>query len=185
MPQNDPSSAFAAATAVRRAEGGGIVADLDPGWDVGGGILNGGYLLAVVGAGRGRSTARIRTRWRCRRAICARPAAGTGDPHGHARAGRPDAGARSVVLAGAEGPTLSAQVTTATLGDDAPVYSGPMPDVPPVGGVPLRAGRRRPRRPPGAGGGPAQPGRDPAGPGDRGLGVGRPRASRSCALGCG
>ena len=41
-------SAFDAATAVRRAEGGGLVAELDPGWDVGGGILNGGYLLAVV-----------------------------------------------------------------------------------------------------------------------------------------
>src|SRR3954465_8724779 len=42
-------SAFDAATAVRRTEGGGLVADLDPGWDVGGGILNGGYLLSVVG----------------------------------------------------------------------------------------------------------------------------------------
>ncbi len=41
-------SAFDAATAVRRAEGGGLVADLDPGWDVGGGVLNGGYLLAVA-----------------------------------------------------------------------------------------------------------------------------------------
>src|SRR3954464_6798709 len=51
VPQTDsapPFSACAAATAVTRAEGGGLVADLDPGWDVGGGILNGGYLLAVV-----------------------------------------------------------------------------------------------------------------------------------------
>src|SRR3712207_6988651 len=39
-------SAFDVATAVRPAEGGGLVADLDPGWDVGGGVLNGGYLLA-------------------------------------------------------------------------------------------------------------------------------------------
>src|SRR3978361_1267619 len=45
VPQN--SSAFDAATAVSRAEGG-LVAELDPGWDVGAGILNGGYLLAVV-----------------------------------------------------------------------------------------------------------------------------------------
>src|ERR687890_1601665 len=51
VPQTDGTpSAFDAATAVRRAEGGGLVADLDPGWDVGGGVLNGGYLLA--GAGR-------------------------------------------------------------------------------------------------------------------------------------
>ena len=48
VPHDDVPSAFAAATAVTRAEGGGLVADLDPGWDVGGGILNGGYLLAVV-----------------------------------------------------------------------------------------------------------------------------------------
>src|SRR3954468_10399196 len=40
-------SAFAAATAVERVEGGGLGARLDPGWDVGNGILNGGYLLAV------------------------------------------------------------------------------------------------------------------------------------------
>jgi hypothetical protein len=49
VPQNDGSSAFDTATAVRRTEGGGLIADLDPGWDVGGGILNGGYLLSVVG----------------------------------------------------------------------------------------------------------------------------------------
>jgi hypothetical protein len=49
VPQTDGTpSAFDAATAVRRAEGGGLVADLDPGWDVGGGVLNGGYLLAVA-----------------------------------------------------------------------------------------------------------------------------------------
>src|SRR5215212_2189348 len=50
VPQTDvPSSQFDAATAVRRSEGGGLIADLDPGWDVGGGVLNGGYLLSVVG----------------------------------------------------------------------------------------------------------------------------------------
>src|SRR5919202_2957900 len=50
VPQTDGTpSAFDVATAVRRAEGGGLVADLDPGWDVGGGVLNGGYLLAVAG----------------------------------------------------------------------------------------------------------------------------------------
>src|SRR5919202_6442972 len=50
VPQTDGTpSAFDVATAVRRAEGGGLVADLDPGWEVGGGVLNGGYLLAVAG----------------------------------------------------------------------------------------------------------------------------------------
>src|SRR5829696_8713005 len=48
VPQDDQLSAFDAATAVRTAEGGGLIADLAPGWDVGGGILNGGYLLAVA-----------------------------------------------------------------------------------------------------------------------------------------
>jgi hypothetical protein len=48
-PNAVPSSAFDLATAVTRAEGGGLVADLDPAWDVGGGVLNGGYLLAVAG----------------------------------------------------------------------------------------------------------------------------------------
>src|ERR671916_863457 len=49
VPQTDGTpSAFDAATTVRRAEGGGLVADLDPGWDVGGGVLNGGYLLALA-----------------------------------------------------------------------------------------------------------------------------------------
>jgi hypothetical protein len=38
----------------------GPVADLDPGWDVGGGILNGGYLLAVAGDSTGRLVAQSR-----------------------------------------------------------------------------------------------------------------------------
>src|SRR4030095_16086125 len=48
VPQNDGLSSVDDATAVRRTEGGGLIADLDPGWDVGGGILNGGYLLSVA-----------------------------------------------------------------------------------------------------------------------------------------
>src|SRR3712207_8005074 len=48
LDDQETATAFDAATAVRRGEGGGLVADLDPGWDVGGGILNGGYLLAVA-----------------------------------------------------------------------------------------------------------------------------------------
>src|SRR3712207_6676745 len=49
VPQTDTvQSAFDRATAVTRTEGGGVRAELDPDWDVGNGILNGGYLLAVV-----------------------------------------------------------------------------------------------------------------------------------------
>src|SRR4051812_49178333 len=51
VPQNDELSAFDAATTVQRAEGGGLVTVLDGGWDVGGGILNGGFFL--LGGGRG------------------------------------------------------------------------------------------------------------------------------------
>src|SRR4051794_41895295 len=42
VPQNDELSDFDAATAVRRAEGGGVIAHLHPGWDVGGGVLHRG-----------------------------------------------------------------------------------------------------------------------------------------------
>jgi hypothetical protein len=38
VPQTD-ASAFDTAPAVTRSDGGGLLADLDPGWDVGGGIL--------------------------------------------------------------------------------------------------------------------------------------------------
>ena len=127
-----PSRSFDAATAVRRAEGGGIVADLDPGWDVGGGILNGGYLLAVIGraavldsphpapgGGVGELPARHGPR--------------AGDPDRHARAGRADARAQL------RRPRRRRRPDPLGAGDDGdarrrrpPVYSGPMPDVPPV-----------------------------------------------------
>ena len=51
MPQTDdaqPTYDFDTATAVRRGEGGALLADLDQTWQVGGGILNGGYLLSVA-----------------------------------------------------------------------------------------------------------------------------------------
>ena len=51
MPQTDdvqPPFEFDTATAVRRGEGGVLLADLDQTWQVGGGILNGGYLLSVA-----------------------------------------------------------------------------------------------------------------------------------------
>ncbi|MGY1591209.1 thioesterase family protein [Geodermatophilus sp. SYSU D00708] len=133
MPQTDPGPfQFDAATAVTRTEGGGLAADLDPGWDVGGGVLNGGYLLAVV----------------ARAALAAGP-----HPHPVALSAsflRPTAPGRvsldvtpgpagrtlahsSVVLAGADGPTLAVQATTATLPDEPPAYSA----APPPGATPV------------------------------------------------
>ncbi len=130
MPQNDELSAFDAATAVSRTEGGGLVAHLDPGWDVGNGILNGGYLLAVA----------------ARAAVLESP-----HPHpvavsaGYLRA--PAAGpttltvvpgpagrtlAHSLVTLGGAEPALTVQATTATLDDAPSAYSLPMPDVAPV-----------------------------------------------------
>jgi acyl-CoA thioesterase len=125
------NSAFDTATAVHRTEGGGLLADLDPGWDVGGGILNGGYLLAVAG----------------RAAVLESP-----HPHPVALSGSylraPSAGpvtltvqsgpagrtlAHSVVtLSDADGAALTVQATTATLSHERSVWSLPMPDVPPV-----------------------------------------------------
>src|SRR3954454_19198339 len=129
VPQNDGTTAFDAATTVRRTEGGGLVAELDPGWDVGGNILNGGYLLAVIGRAAVLDSSHPHPV-----AVSASylrpPGPGSAPltvPPGPA--GRTLAHS-SVVLSGADGPTLSAQVTTATLGSEPPVYSRPMPDVP-------------------------------------------------------
>ncbi|HEX2073617.1 MAG TPA: thioesterase family protein [Geodermatophilus sp.] len=134
MPQDadQPSTAFDAATAVRRTEGGGLIADLDPGWDVGGGILNGGYLLSVVGRAAVLESPHphpVALSASYLRAPAAGPATLTVVP---GSAGRTLAHAQ-VTLADAGGPALTVNATTATLrGDDAPVYSAPMPDVPPV-----------------------------------------------------
>jgi hypothetical protein len=126
-----PPSAFAAATAVTRAEGGAVAAVLDPGWDVGGDVLNGGYLLAVAAR-----------------------AAVLDSPHPHpvalaasylratgpgpvsldvvpGPAGRTLAHA-AVTLRGPDGPSLAVQATTATLTDDAPLWGSPPPAVAPV-----------------------------------------------------
>jgi hypothetical protein len=127
--QTDPVP-FAAATAVHRLEGGGIGADLDPGWDVGGSILNGGYLLTVIGRAAVLDSPHphpVAVSASYLRATGPGPAtlAVTAGPAGRTLAHS------SVVLSGPDGPTLSAQVTTATLGDEPPVYSRPMPKVPP------------------------------------------------------
>jgi Thioesterase-like superfamily len=131
VPQTAPTSAFDTATAVHRAEGGGLVADLDPGWDVGGGVLNGGYLLSVV----------------ARAALLESP-----HPHpvalsaSYLRAPAAELVTLSVVpgpagrtlahslvtLADAGGPALTVNVTTATLGTGEPEYAQPMPPAPSV-----------------------------------------------------
>ena len=131
MPQNEDASVFDSATAVRRAEGGGLTAELDPGWDVGSGILNGGYLLAVAARAAvlegphphpvGLSASYLRA-----------PAAGpTSLVVVPGTAGRTLA--HSLVTLGDAGtPALTVQATTATLTDVPSAYSVPMPDVPPV-----------------------------------------------------
>jgi len=132
VPQSNESvTAFDAGTAVRRTPDGGLAAELDPGWDVGGSILNGGYLLAVIGRAAVLDSPHphpVAVSASYLRATGPGPVTLTVTP---GPAGRTLAHA-SVVLAGDGGASLSAQVTTATLGDDAPVYSRPMPDIPPV-----------------------------------------------------
>src|SRR3954454_3359376 len=131
VPQDDRLTAFDAATTVRRAEGGVLVAHLDPGWDVGGGILNGGYLLAVVGRAAALESPHphpVALSASYLRAPAAGPAALTVVP---GAAGRTLAHSL-VTLSDAGGPALTVNVTTATLGDDDPTYTQPLPDVPPV-----------------------------------------------------
>jgi acyl-coenzyme A thioesterase PaaI-like protein len=131
VPQSLSSSEFDAATFVNRTDDGGLVAELDPGWDVGGGILNGGYLLAVAGRAAvlesphahpvALSATYLRT-------PSAGPATLTVVP---ATAGRTLAHSL-VTLADAGGPALVVQATTATLGDGESDWSEPMPGAPSV-----------------------------------------------------
>jgi hypothetical protein len=130
VPQDDATlPEFAAATAVRRTEGGGLVADLDPGWDVGGTVLNGGYLLAVIARAAVLESPHphpVAVSASYLRATVPGPVSLSVTP---GPAGRTLAHS-TVVLAGADGPTIATQVTTAALDDAAPVYSQPMPDMP-------------------------------------------------------
>jgi acyl-coenzyme A thioesterase PaaI-like protein len=130
VPQNHLDSAFDRATAVIAAEGGGAVAELDPGWEVGGGILNGGYLMAV--ATRAALLDSPHPHPVAVSATFLRAAAG-----GAARielmpapAGRTLANT-AAVLSTEVGPLLTAQVTTATLGEEPVDWSAnPVPQVP-------------------------------------------------------
>ncbi|RBY83398.1 acyl-CoA thioesterase II [Blastococcus sp. TF02A-30] len=129
MPQNDqPSSAFDVATAVRRAEGPVLVADLDPTWEVGGGILNGGYLLSVAGRAAVLDSPHehpVAMSASYLRAASGGPATLTVTP---GPAGRTLAHSL-ITLADDGGPVITVQATTATLGDEAPEYSEPAPEV--------------------------------------------------------
>jgi hypothetical protein len=131
VPQDDRSSAFDAATAVRRGPDGGHVAELDPAWEVGGGILNGGYLMAVAARAAVLDSPHphpVALSGSFLRAAGAGPATLAVTP---GPAGRTLAHA-SVVLSDAGGPALAVQVTTATLAAAEPEREVPMPDVPPV-----------------------------------------------------
>ncbi len=131
MPQEDPTSAFDAATAVRRSDDGNLLAHLDGGWDVGGGILNGGYLLAVAGRAAVLQSPHphpVALSASYLRAPAAGPAVLTVQP---GPAGRTVAHGL-VTLAEARGPALTVQATTATLADQPPGWSLPAPEVPPV-----------------------------------------------------
>ncbi|MGY1846516.1 MULTISPECIES: acyl-CoA thioesterase [unclassified Blastococcus] len=131
MPHNvdQALSDFDAATAVRRGEAGALLADLHPEWEVGGGILNGGYLLSVAGRAAVLESPHehpVALSASYLRAAAAGPAtlAVTPGPAGRTLAHS------LVTLADANGPVLTVQATTATLADDAPEYSLPAPEVP-------------------------------------------------------
>jgi hypothetical protein len=125
-----PLESFAAATAVTRAEGGAL-ADLDPGWDVGGSVLNGGYLLAV-----GARAALLHSPHAHPVAVSASFLRPTGPGRvsltvTSGPAGRTLASA-GVLLGEVTAPSLALQVTTATLGEEPPLYSADRPELPRV-----------------------------------------------------
>jgi acyl-coenzyme A thioesterase PaaI-like protein len=130
VPQTDDLiSDFDRSTAVVSTGGGALTADLDPGWEVGGGILNGGYLLTVAA-----------------RATVAE------SPHPHPvalsasylRAGRAGPATlqvtplttgrtlahSTVLLSDDGGPLIAVQATTGTLVGDEPSYRTPVTEMP-------------------------------------------------------
>ncbi|MCO7222561.1 thioesterase family protein [Klenkia sp. PcliD-1-E] len=121
---------FDDATALTAAEGG-FTAHLDPGWDVGGGVLNGGYLLAVVARAAlevSPHTHPVALSASYLRAPAPGPAtvsvtagpAGRTLQHG------------SAVLGDAGGPAVPVQWTTATLHDVPAEHGVPAPAATPV-----------------------------------------------------
>ncbi len=135
MPQDDArpadDTAFDAATAVRSGADGGLLAGLDPGWDVGGGILNGGYLLSVAARAAVLDSPHphpVAVSGSYLRAPAAGPATLAVVP---GPAGRTLAHAQ-VTLSDGDGPALVVQATTGTLGHAEPERAVPMPQVPPV-----------------------------------------------------
>lgn len=124
------SQSFETATALTPAEGG-FTATLDAGWDVGGGVLNGGYLLSVVARAAVESSPHehpVALSASYLRAAAAGPAqlSVTPGPGGrtlqHA----------TVVLSDSGGPAVSVQATTATLVPGDSSYSVPPPAATPV-----------------------------------------------------
>ncbi|MGY1842382.1 acyl-CoA thioesterase [Modestobacter sp. SYSU DS0875] len=131
QPSPQPTTVFDAATAVTGTEGGGLTADLDPGWDVGGGILNGGYLLSVAARAAVLESPHphpVALSASYLRAPAAGRASLTVVP---GPAGRTVAHSQ-VVLADDAGPAITVQATTATLGDEPPQVVTPRPVVAPV-----------------------------------------------------
>jgi hypothetical protein len=131
VPQDDQIPEFDAATAVRPAEGGGLIADLHPGWDVGAGVLNGGYLMSVAARAAVLDSAHphpVALSASFLRATNPGPVLLSVTP---GPAGRTLAHS-SVLMTDATGPCLAVQATTSTLGrGDHPVRPVPMPDVAP------------------------------------------------------
>ncbi|GAB3356777.1 acyl-CoA thioesterase [Modestobacter lapidis] len=134
MPQThraDQQSAFDVATAVDRGEGGVLTAVLDPGWGVGGGVLNGGYLLAVAARAAVLDSPHphpVALSANYLRAPVAGPAQLTVTP---GPAGRTLASA-AIVLADGGGPAVTVQATTATLGAEPADVAVPVPAATPV-----------------------------------------------------
>jgi hypothetical protein len=130
VPQSDATSQFDAATAVR-TEDGALFADLDGGWNVGPGILNGGYLLAVAAR-----AAAFESPHPHPVALSASYLRATGPGEVELFLTRGAAGrtlAHSQVLLGdPDHPNLSVQVTTATLGDAPADHAVPVPSIPAV-----------------------------------------------------
>ena len=129
--------AFDAADRRPRTEGGGLIADLDPGWDVGGGILNGGYLLSVAAQAAVLESPHphpVALSASYLRAPAAGPVTLTVVPGSV----RPDAGPLAGHSADADGPALTIQATTATLGSGAVGLRPPDAGRPPGRGVLLR-----------------------------------------------